>query len=171
VNDQIGLLEKTSSKNQENIQNLLLKLENIQNNFAVNFELNTSAMKKAMTSSMRNIEKGAENFTANFENMAGPINDLGESIRSMTGLIQAWDASFQKLLSADEAIQDKLQRSSANLNAAQSNFTSIVEGLPNIINNAVASIDNGLINMKQKANKMNLKLTRLGRNLILQHRK
>jgi|GEM_PF-1345748 hypothetical protein len=150
VNDQIGLLDKTSNKNQENIQNLLAKMESVQNNFTQNFELNTSAMKKVMTSSMRNIEKGAENFTANFENMAGPINDLGDSINSMVTLMQSWDAAVQRLLTTDTLIQEKIQKSSENLNAAQSNFITIVEDLPKVINKAIDNIDNVFDGLKQR---------------------
>ncbi len=150
VNDQIGLLDKTSNKNQENIQNLLTKMESVQNNFTQNFELNTSAMKKVMTSSMRNIEKGAENFTANFENMAGPINDLGDSINSMVTLMQSWDAAVQRLLTTDALIQEKIQKSSENLNAAQSNFITIVEDLPKVINKAIDNIDNVFDGLKQR---------------------
>jgi hypothetical protein len=150
VNDQIGLLDKTSNKNQENIQNLLVKMESVQNNFTQNFELNTSAMKKVMTSSMKNIEKGAENFTANFENLAAPINDLGESIDSMVALMQTWDSAVQRLLAADAVIQEKIQKSNANLNAAQNNFTAVVEGLPSVINKAIDSIDNVFDDLKKK---------------------
>jgi len=47
-------------------------------------------------------------------------------------------------------IQEKIQKSSENLNAAQSNFITIVEDLPKVINKAIDNIDNVFDGLKQR---------------------
>jgi archaellum component FlaC len=156
VTEQIGLLEVTANKNQENIQDFLRKLEDIQNSFAQNFEVNTNAMKKVITGSMRTIEKGAENFTANFENINAPINDLKNAVNSITDLIHSWDSTVEKLSIIDTKIQEKLIISTDNLSKSQSNLTSIVDSVPIAINKAISNFEIGLNTLGQQTTQNNL---------------
>lgn len=150
VEDQISLLDTTRQRNQENIENLFKKLEEIQDSFAQNFDVNTKAMKKVMTTSMSQIEKGTENFTSSFSNITTSIDELGKNINFITNILQTWDAKVEKLLNSEDKIQEKIRMSSENLNIAQINFNQTIESMPERLSKALSAFENILDNVAQR---------------------
>jgi hypothetical protein len=153
VNDQIGLLEHTSNTNQENIEKLIKRMEEIQNSFAQNFDINTNSMKKVMTTSMNHIEKGAQNFTSSFSDVANSVNNLKVSIDSATEIIENWDSSVERILSTDNAIQNNILASSESLNAVQANLITLANSMPELLGKAVSNFENGTINLANQISK------------------
>jgi hypothetical protein len=141
IDNQIGLLEKSSNKNQENIESLLEKLKMVQNSFAENFKNNSEAMSKAISKSMTQIENGATSFVSGFDEMGNSVNELHKTMSSLNSILSTWDTTIERIITSDDKIAYQLLESKKLIEESHKQFFEMGRELPTILRGTAEDFD------------------------------
>jgi hypothetical protein len=141
IDDQIGLLDKSSNKNQENIESLLEKLKLVQDSFAENFKKNSEAMSKTISKSMTQIQNGATSFVSGFDDMANSIDELKKTMNSLNEILGTWDATIERIITSDDKISQQLTDSKKLIEESHKQFSELGRELPSVLRGTAEEFD------------------------------
>jgi hypothetical protein len=123
VNQQIALLDQSSTINQKNIDELLRKISDTQKAFAASFETNSRSLSTSLSDSMSRIQDGSNGFVARFNEMADALGKLSTVMASLHGEIGNWSNTVGRIVTTSEATATNLERSTTILSQLQSNIS------------------------------------------------
>jgi hypothetical protein len=141
IEKQIGLLDKTSAKNQENINALLDKVKITQDDFALNFKANSESMSRVISESMGHISEGANGFINRFTIMDNSMDELKKTMDSLDNILRAFDSIVDKVVKNNEILSAQQITSSETLIKAQQHLIDSSAKISNTFNTLVRDLE------------------------------
>jgi hypothetical protein len=141
IEKQIGLLDKTSAKNQQNIDALLDKVKITQDDFALNFKKNSESMSKIINESMDQISAGANGFINRFTTMDNSMDELKKTMESLDKTLRTFDSIVDKVVKNNEILNVQQITSSETLIKAQEHLIISSAKISNTFNTLVRDLE------------------------------
>ncbi len=115
IEDQISLLDQASTKNQNNIDELLNKIKIAQDTFAKNFKSNSESMTKAISDSMNQIKGGSNGFVSSFTEMNKSLDELKNTMNFLNNILGTWDSTIENIIETHDQLSEQQNISAAQL--------------------------------------------------------
>lgn len=115
IEDQIGLLDQASTKNQNNIDELLNKIKIAQDTFAKNFKSNSESMTKAISDSMSQIKGGSNGFVSSFTEMNKSLDELKNTMIFLNNILGTWESTIENIIETHDQLSEQQNISATQL--------------------------------------------------------